>query len=259
MISARIFDKPITVAFTASFLFHLFILGPLYASFKITSRKANRIEVTYLRSKSFGETGKHIFDAVTSGKEVKENSAKPSNVTSKEYPEPKFQKLGKKEVYKIKSGETGRQKLSSNLVKGIPDKAPVENVAKEGFSYKSGKVNEPKAINLNNIKASNIEPSFLKEPGFINYYEAVRLKIKESLEGDYSSLKDSGDVTVNFKIGKNGELKSAGVTEGRSSKNSFLQELALNGIKNSAPFKPIPDNFDEKELNFVITISFRLK
>jgi TonB family protein len=81
---------------------------------------------------------------------------------------------------------------------------------------------------------------------FSNYLANANREIKRSW---FSRMPDSimhgekGRVVIRFKIQKDGTLNSQTPTIENSSGNKFLDEAALNGIRDPAPFTNLPEKF----------------
>ncbi len=252
-------DKSFTLAVIISFVLHIFLLGPWFILFKLNQPVHKKIEAVYIRTKA-PEAKIAKVDTVKISKSdtlVKENIIKPSVTPLTKTNEIKSEK---KALTKI---DNPQKIVDANLNKAATDPKIIRDIPKKesakGLAYASSSISLDQVVNLNNIKDSNNKAALIKKPGFMNYYQAVRSRIRDSLDGDYNAFRQEGDVAVHFNVGKAGELKFAQVIENKSTQNFAIRRLALSGVENAAPFPPIPSSFKEENISFIITISFKLK
>lgn len=264
MISEKTVDKSLLSAFIISALIHVFILGPYFLLIKSKFSLPKRMEVTYIMQKVSNDI--EVTENIKFNKSdilVKENIVKPGTGDIKENvqknPPGIISARPKTIPYKSPQNNSVKTEESVSLNKETSVSAKEEITSPKGNFYKNNETAPANTINLNNIKASNVKSTFFSEPGFMNYYESIRAKIRDSLEGDFSAFREEGDVVLSFKVGSHGELKSIVIDDMKSCQNKYIHTLAVDGVKNAAPFGEMPKSFKEKEINFIITISFKLK
>lgn len=93
---------------------------------------------------------------------------------------------------------------------------------------------------------------------YINYYQLVREKIKRAAYRNYS-LDEEGEVYVSFIISSEGTLREVRIMEERTDSSSFLQKVALNSVRDAAPFPAFPKELDYPQLSFNVIISFEIE
>ncbi|MFC1567154.1 energy transducer TonB, partial [bacterium] len=81
---------------------------------------------------------------------------------------------------------------------------------------------------------------------FKYYLTLVQSKITANWDVD-NKYGTSKRVVVLFKISKKGELLESKIEE--SSRDDYYDEAALAAVKKSAPFPPLPQQYDEDTLN----------
>jgi len=100
----------------------------------------------------------------------------------------------------------------------------------------------------------------LSGPGkqdYLNYYEAIRKKIKENLSQSYRYYYRAGDVILFFVLKSDGSLLASDIDHANSTDDAKLIDIAKLSLKKSAPFPPFPEKLSVPEMPFVVTISFK--
>jgi len=97
----------------------------------------------------------------------------------------------------------------------------------------------------------------LKEnPAYMSYYRLIRERIRNSAYHNYNSQK-KGEILLSFLVGKDGSLKGLDL-DPQSVKNRTLREIALNSVRESAPFPEFPEGLQQyTHLQFNISIYFK--
>ena len=103
-----------------------------------------------------------------------------------------------------------------------------------------------------------LEMNKIGSPSYINYYQLVREKIKRAAYKNYS-LDEEGEVYISFIISGDGALQEVRIMEERTDSSSFLQEVALNSVKDASPFPIFPKELDYPQLSFNVIISFEIE
>lgn len=90
---------------------------------------------------------------------------------------------------------------------------------------------------------AHLTPLNAPEIKYISYFASIKRKIELVWTFPDAAKRAGiqGDVVVNFAIARNGELESAEIV--RSSGHRVLDEEALDSIRRSAPFNPIPAEY----------------
>jgi len=122
-------------------------------------------------------------------------------------------------------------------------------------------LNKPK-INKGQMASKEIIFTKPKEkldsmPAYINYYDNIRRRIKQTAYSYYNTSK-SGRVFLNFTIDKTGKLINVSIDENKSSAPAGLKDKALKSVKGSVPFLSFPPDLKQFEsLTFSLSIYFK--
>ncbi|MCF7870547.1 MAG: TonB family protein [Candidatus Omnitrophica bacterium] len=104
----------------------------------------------------------------------------------------------------------------------------------------------------NLVKKENLQ----NNSAYMNYYRMIREKIRKKAYQRYRG-QNRGKVYLNFQVGKSGALQAIKVGK-QSIKNLNLKKIALNSVKDSAPFPPFPKELKNyPRLQFNISIYFK--
>lgn len=98
-----------------------------------------------------------------------------------------------------------------------------------------------------------------KEPAFLDYYRAIREKIKISANRNKPSFFKPGEVCVFFVLDKEGDLKRLKIIEHRSSNDPLLQKTAVKSVEEASPFPPFPPELKKEQIAFSIIIAFEVR
>lgn len=108
------------------------------------------------------------------------------------------------------------------------------------------------------VDLSNIAPEFKGKPLYLDYFQAIRERIRQRALKNYPRYPISGQITLSFVLLSSGELKSLKIINEKSSQNQHLRDAALQSIKDASPYPPFPASFKQPEITFNILISFEL-
>lgn len=110
-----------------------------------------------------------------------------------------------------------------------------------------------------NVSLPNIPGETFKTPEYKSYYQVIREKIRRFAYYNYRKLQE-GEVFLTFSLTSQGELADVAVNEQKSSKDDYLRNIALNSIKEAAPFGDFPEKLKKNQkLSFNVIISFEIK
>ncbi len=98
-----------------------------------------------------------------------------------------------------------------------------------------------------------------KEPAFLDYYRAIREKIKISANRHKPAFFNPGEVCVFFVLDNRGELRRLKIIDTRSSREPILRETSLTSVEDAAPFPPFPQGLKREQIAFNIIIAFEIK
>jgi len=172
--------------------------------------------------------------------------------------------------YKIKE-EPEKKKISSRKKKPIVRKLPKvtkEQVLKppKDLAKKSRKAKREKrtTVALEKVKEKKFETVVKEEKDkrktatYINYYRAVRERIRKHADRNYPKNRDlgEGEVFLNFIVSSSGELLQVRVVNRKSVKNPELREIAIDSVRDASPFPPFPKGMSQYRITFNLIISF---
>jgi TonB family protein len=91
---------------------------------------------------------------------------------------------------------------------------------------------------------------------YMNYYRMIREKIRKKAYQRYQG-QNQGKIYLNFNVTKNGDLQAINIGK-QSVKKLKLKKIALDSIRDSAPFPPFPKELESySQLQFNISIYFK--
>jgi TonB family protein len=223
MLSNKIFINALIV----SVLFHIFLLVPWPQLKNFAGEKPKEpIKLTYYSAKKIPIDSKLI-----------------AKVQTKKYPLPSE----KRQL----SAEIEQQSLARPLI---------TREVREKVKIRASKV-EDKALAMHlftnrAMLISHKEKDLSSEPVYLNYYNAIRLKIYKRANANKPYYSMEGVVRLIFTLAKNGRLLSAGIIKNTSTRNPILRKHALTSIKKAAPFPAFHESIKEQQLTLRLTISF---
>jgi len=217
-------DSVFIKAVIFSLILHSFIFLHLpFFKTKINAEAVKKFQVTYLKLK---EEESYLRNKL---KKLKEEQIK-------------------KDLILDKSGSEARK------IKPLGLEADKSRLLKPSVTRPANLMNEPPAA-LKKIDLSNIENKQKDLPGYKNYYQLVRGKIKEIAYKNYN-IRETGDVYLSFKLNKNGYLENVFVDNGKSSASASLMGIASSSLSEASPFEPFPKELSSDSLSFNVIISF---
>lgn len=167
-------------------------------------------------------------------------------------------------VPKVTLAQTPRVK-ESPVLKTETKQIKKETVATEDKTDKSLNIKkEPlkELVKLPQPKAKQekivIPPELPKEKEslYLNYYQAIRNKIRSLVVQNYPRFIACGEVCLYFVLLSNGELKEIKIIEERSSQNQLLKEIAKRSVQQASPFSSFPKDLNQTQLSFNVIIAF---
>lgn len=187
--------------------------------------------------------------------------AKPSNAFG--VPAPSGAPLGKTlatgPVGGTSSGTGNAHKAGGSSSGGGTTYAPRPSLAPTGGSRGSGQLGRSSSGgsgNVGNPGGGGGAPGIdaLREPDFGPYMRDLQRRIK--LNWDPPKGNESKTVVLLFKIAKDGRLLSCSVQ--RSSGLPSADQAALNAVKATAPFRPLPADFKGQNIDIQFTFDYRV-
>lgn len=145
---------------------------------------------------------------------------------------------------------------ASSTIKDILDFNKDNKQAKallKAIEYKKNSKEEDKITNTINKNETEQKP--IDKEALNSYIREIENSIKINWEPPVgTNLKKA---TVKFTINKDGTLKVATIYA--TSGNTDFDKSAINAIKNSAPFPPLPDSLNRETLDIIFTFDFNVK
>ncbi len=100
------------------------------------------------------------------------------------------------------------------------------------------------------------EKEMEKNPAYMDYYRLIREKIRANTYHNYNTNR-KGEVLVGFVVNKDGTLHNIKL-DPESISNEGLRDIALESIKESAPFPAFPAELEKySQLRFSVSIYFK--
>ncbi|MBL7158700.1 MAG: energy transducer TonB [Candidatus Omnitrophica bacterium] len=146
----------------------------------------------------------------------------------------------------------------------VPEEKTLQNVPREydieKRELKTKASKNPQEIVSRNQGALPAENYLKKEElerleEYIQYYELLRERIKQSVAEHYRSARKEGGANVVFTLKRSGLLENLTV----SCDSEKLNRIAKKSIRNAAPFPPFPEKLESENLTFSIAIVFTQK
>lgn len=185
---------------------------------------------------------------------------------------PSKRSLGKIEIsyYKVKKEIPEKKKISSRrkpIVKKLPKVTkedllkPPKDLAKETRKPKASKKSIVALEKVKNKKFETVvreEKNKAKKAAYINYYRAVREKIRKQADRNYPQSRDlgEGEVFLTFVIASNGELLQVKVVNRKSVKDPELRQVAIDSVRDASPFPAFPKGMSQYRITFTLIMSF---
>ncbi len=141
--------------------------------------------------------------------------------------------------------------------KKISKLMPVEGISSVRINRKVKDISDNMFKNMINLEKVPPDPSI--RAYYLNYYQSIRLKIRQIAYRKYRQDMPQGDVFLSFALDRNGRLISAFVDRGQSTADYDLCRIALDSLQQACPFEPFPKELIQDELSFNVIVSFRRK
>jgi TonB family protein len=162
-----------------------------------------------------------------------------------------------KKIEKIKE-ITAEDRLELNSPKPLPY---IDNIVAKLIDNKDlSPVEKPKIFESHSreVVFSEVpsEKEMEKNPAYMDYYRLIREKIRANTYHNYNTNR-KGEVLVGFLVDKDGSLRNVKL-DPESISNEDLRDIALESIKESAPFPAFPPELEKySQLRFSISIYFK--
>lgn len=117
---------------------------------------------------------------------------------------------------------------------------------------KKSKTKQPAQVQVK--KEKTLQPLEVKKVDFAPYLRDVQMSIKQNWNPPKGN--ESKRVVLLFTIGKDGSLQKYKVLE--SSNLDVMDEAALKALKATAPFKPLPAEFEDDSIDIQFSFDYNV-
>ncbi|MBF0478741.1 MAG: hypothetical protein HQL26_04600 [Candidatus Omnitrophica bacterium] len=152
----------------------------------------------------------------------------------------------------ILSKDSSKLAFDKTSFKSI-EKTPTDFKLDHDFSHVTRHMTKEK------VSIPLLDSQEISNPKYQNYNQVIRQRIKEHAYYyvDHPDFR-SGEVYLTFVINGRGELAAVRVIESRTRANDYLKTIAMQSVKDSAPFPAFPTDLKYPELTFNVVISFEV-
>ncbi|MBF0484760.1 MAG: hypothetical protein HQL25_08670 [Candidatus Omnitrophica bacterium] len=225
--SERIFQYCLIV----SIVIHMILIVGLSWKIKLFSpRKRVSVEVTYKSAPRSSDASENKLEMVK--KNIKPDPKKDLDILSK---------------------ASSNLTFDQNSFKNI-DKTPVDFKLDREYNHVTRHMSKEK------VSIPLLDSKEISNPKYQGYNQVIRQRIKEHayyyvVHPDFRS----GEVYLTFVLNIKGELVAVRVIESRTKANDYLKNIAMQSVKDSAPFPAFPSDLKYPELTFNVVISFEVQ
>jgi len=133
------------------------------------------------------------------------------------------------------------------------EEATVETIGSEGRAVIGSKSKKFETV-INDEKDKG------RKATYIGYYRSVREKIRYYADKNYlrEGSISQGEVFLSFIVASNGELLHIMIIDNKSVDDLLLRDIAINSIRDAAPFSAFPQGMNQYQITFNVVISFEL-
>lgn len=112
----------------------------------------------------------------------------------------------------------------------------------------------------NTIKLSAIEMEsavkLAQNPVYLTYSNFLRESIRRCLYHKFSQINDKGIVCLKFALNQDGSLFEYHIIDAKSTAGESLRKMSIEGLKDAAPFPPLPKELAAPVATFSVIIHF---
>ena len=138
------------------------------------------------------------------------------------------------------------------------DHAKVSTLSQKGKGTSSQETSSPGEGEIRS-EAEMMEVLHLNQqekPIFLTYYEEIRERIRKNLFTYYRNGEQEGDITLNFVLFPNGQLKKVKALEKGNPSHPGLKEIGMRSVIEASPFPPFPDGFKRASASIWVRVTF---
>ena len=107
------------------------------------------------------------------------------------------------------------------------------------------------------ISITPIKSEKINNPVYAAYNDMVRDRIKQKVYQNYNKM-ERGRVYLTFLVGQNGELMAAKIIQEKTDASEYLQENAMNSLREASPFPAFLKGMNLSEYPFNIEIQYQV-
>lgn len=93
---------------------------------------------------------------------------------------------------------------------------------------------------------------------YLDYYQALREKIKYFAHKNYPKYNIEGEVFISFTISSDGTIADIKILDEKSDDVAVLKSAALRSLRDASPFPPFPKEISQPQIKFNLPILFKL-
>lgn len=108
------------------------------------------------------------------------------------------------------------------------------------------------------VSRRNTDEVVKSYPVYLVYYQAIREKIGKVAYNGYNRA-ETGEIYLEFIVKDDGSVNDIRVVEGKSSASAYLRKIAIEAVKNAAPFSVFPSELKYSQLKFSTVLSYEIK
>lgn len=95
-----------------------------------------------------------------------------------------------------------------------------------------------------------------QNPAYLTYGNYVRERIRRCLYSRFSHINDKGVVCLKFAIQADGSLLESRIIDDKSGAGDRLRQIAMDGLRDAAPFPPLPKELNTPAATYTVFIHF---
>lgn len=107
------------------------------------------------------------------------------------------------------------------------------------------------------LKDAKKQAEIKSSKDYINYFQFLREKIRQRLRANYTYYDKEGDISLAFILESDGSLSAIEIIDAASAPDKELKAIAIESVKEAAPFPGFPKALPYPKLSFNLDISFK--
>lgn len=114
-------------------------------------------------------------------------------------------------------------------------------------------------IELSSGREPESSDKLSRSPAYLSYGNYARERIRRCLVKRFSYINESGVVCLEFSILADGSLFAVGVIDEKSSASDTLKGIALDGLRDAAPFPRLSGGLNAQPATFTVLVHFTIQ